>query len=254
MGYTNTTAHYNLPQYVSTDVPSILGDVNDTYATIDGAIYAAAEDATDAKSDAASAVSAVSAAQADATQALADALAAQTDATTALTNAATAQTTANGAVTAAGAAQTTANGAATLLGNTTLPTGQTTVTGAIDALDKAVNRGSVSIAANGTETLADILNQLYGLIDGAKLTKDSVLEENRPSGIVTYYHIANTGATYYQFGFSDVNTSNAKISYITIEANNSSHGDAGVITTTEYTYSSTSSTVPASGTVYKVHY
>lgn len=39
MSYTNTTSHYNLPQYVASDIPSILSDVNDAYAAIDTAIY-----------------------------------------------------------------------------------------------------------------------------------------------------------------------------------------------------------------------
>lgn len=39
MSYSNTTSHYNLPQYVASDIPSVLSDVNDAYAAIDTAIY-----------------------------------------------------------------------------------------------------------------------------------------------------------------------------------------------------------------------
>lgn len=39
MAYTNQTTHYGLPQYVGTDIPSILTDTNDAYDKIDTAIY-----------------------------------------------------------------------------------------------------------------------------------------------------------------------------------------------------------------------
>ena len=175
MGYTNTTAHYNLPQYVSTDVPSILGDVNDAYSAIDSAIYAAAEDATDAKSDAASAVSAVSAAQADATQALADAASAQSTADSAVSAAGTAQSTANTAVSNASVAQTSADAANTLLGNTPLPTTAQTVTGAIKEINDTVNKGSVTYAATAGQTVGGALAALYALIDFSKLNARSLL-------------------------------------------------------------------------------
>ena len=42
MSYTNITTHYELPQYVGTDIPSILTDLNDSYEAIDEAIYAVA--------------------------------------------------------------------------------------------------------------------------------------------------------------------------------------------------------------------
>ena len=42
MSYTNKTLHYELPQYVGTDSPSILTDLNDAYEDIDEAIYAVA--------------------------------------------------------------------------------------------------------------------------------------------------------------------------------------------------------------------
>lgn len=42
MSYTNKTLHYELPQYVGTDIPSILTDLNESYEAIDEAIYAVA--------------------------------------------------------------------------------------------------------------------------------------------------------------------------------------------------------------------
>lgn len=54
MGHTNSTTNYNLPQFVGTDKPSWLGDINDAFSAIDLAIAEAATEATsaDAKADA----------------------------------------------------------------------------------------------------------------------------------------------------------------------------------------------------------
>ena len=39
MAHTNQTEHYNLPQFVGSDIPSWLVDVNQAYTAIDSAIY-----------------------------------------------------------------------------------------------------------------------------------------------------------------------------------------------------------------------
>lgn len=64
MSHTNSTTNYNLPQFLPTDKPFWLTDINGAFSTIDTAIDAA-KDAADA-------------AQADATQALSDASSAST--------------------------------------------------------------------------------------------------------------------------------------------------------------------------------
>lgn len=69
MSHTNSTANYNLPQFITTDKPAWLTDVNNAYSAIDIGIKAA-KDAGDN-------------AQADATQALTDSGNAQTAANTA---------------------------------------------------------------------------------------------------------------------------------------------------------------------------
>lgn len=76
MSHTNSTTNYNLPQFITTDKPAWLTDVNNAYSAIDIGMKAA-KDAGDN---------------------------AQSDATLALTNAGTAQTTANTANSKAGGA------------------------------------------------------------------------------------------------------------------------------------------------------
>lgn len=48
MGYTNTTAHYELPQYVATDKPKYLTDFNQTMEAIDTQMYTNAQAAATA--------------------------------------------------------------------------------------------------------------------------------------------------------------------------------------------------------------
>ena len=48
MGYTNTTTHYELPQYVATDKPKYLTDFNETMVAIDTQMYANAQAAATA--------------------------------------------------------------------------------------------------------------------------------------------------------------------------------------------------------------
>lgn len=175
--YSNSTTHYNLPQYEANDVPSILGDLNGAYDTIDGAIYAAADEASEATATAAlakttadTALANVAGAQADATQALADAatadgkaVAAQTDATQALgdasdamTAATNAQTDATNALTAATNAQTTASSALSAASDATTAAGNaaTAASAAQTTANSAVSAASAA-QSDATQALAD---------------------------------------------------------------------------------------------------
>ena len=69
MGHTNSTTYYNLPQFLTSDKPAWLTDINNAFLDIDTAVHSAQADATSAGSDA--------------SQALLDASAASTAASTA---------------------------------------------------------------------------------------------------------------------------------------------------------------------------
>lgn len=140
MASTNKTPNYNLPQFISTDKPSWLGDFNSAMLAIDTAIKGAADEGTSAASQANTASEAANAAseaakaaqdaaeaatsqvgsistianqaQSTATAANTKANQAYTLAETAKTAAVTAQSTASAAASAASNAQSTANGAA----------------------------------------------------------------------------------------------------------------------------------------------
>lgn len=71
MSHTNSTTNYNLPQFITTDKPAWLTDVNNAYATIDTGMHAAKTaadsaqgDATQALTDAGNAATAAAAADA----------------------------------------------------------------------------------------------------------------------------------------------------------------------------------------------
>ena len=69
MAHTNSTTNYNLPQFLPTDKPAWLVDVNPAYASIDTAIKNASDAAGNAQGDATQALSDAAGAQATATQA-----------------------------------------------------------------------------------------------------------------------------------------------------------------------------------------
>ena len=97
MSSTNKTSHYNLPQFIGSDIPTWLGDFNSAMTAIDSGINAAATSA--------------SAAATTAAQASTDAAAAASSATSAYNAAATAQQSADNASAAVTTEQTRAEAA-----------------------------------------------------------------------------------------------------------------------------------------------
>lgn len=188
MGHTNQTANYNLPQFVGTDKPSWLGDINDAFAAIDSAIAAAATEATTADGKA-------------------DAL----------------TTTVSGHTTQIGVLQNTVttqgntlNTVTSLIGNGTPTTTDQTIIGAINELnakegnlsdltttDKsslvaAINEAAQSgggegghtntITADGTKTYSQLLDDLFALVNISKLNGKSYLKEEI-SGATNFWNL-----------------------------------------------------------------
>ena len=60
MSSTNKTTHYDLPQWIGTDKPTFLGDLNGAFSTIDTQLYTAVTNAENANNNATSAAGAVS--------------------------------------------------------------------------------------------------------------------------------------------------------------------------------------------------
>ena len=162
MGATNHTSNYNLPQWIGTDKPTFLGDMNDAFLKIDTQMKANADSASSAESAAGSAESAATAASQSASQALQAAQTASTNASQAVNTANSASETANNANTAASAASTaatqaqgTASTAINRINNLKFPA-PTTVTSFIPANAN----GQLSMSYNAELNLYNI----YGFI------------------------------------------------------------------------------------------
>lgn len=201
MGHTNQTANYNLPQFVGTDKPSWLGDINDAFAAIDTAIAAAATEAStaDGKADA-----------------LGTTVSGHTTQIGTLQNTVTSQGNTLNTVTA-------------LIGNGTPTTTDQTIIGAINELhsnqgdlddltttDKsslvaAINEVAqggggtgeyVEVIGDGTKTIGQLLDSLFALVDRSKITKNSCLK---------YVYYSTGGVEYLQISQNDNDVSGSII-------------------------------------------
>ena len=151
MGHTNSTANLSLPQFIGTDKPTWLGDVNGAFSAIDG--YVGTNDA------------AVAAAASDASSAISQAAAAVNTANTANTTAGNASTAATAAVTAANQANALSNQVALRTGvlSDLTTTDKTSIVNAInevngkDAGDIAYdNTGSGLTATNVQDAIDEV--------------------------------------------------------------------------------------------------
>lgn len=275
MGHTNSTANIALPQFIGTDKPTWLGDVNGAFSAIDSKVGTIDADiaATDAKAD----------------TAISDAAAAVTTATNANNTAGTASTTATQANNIANNALTVANNAdghtnqlemkVGLLADLTT-TDKTSIVNAINevnaglggsttaaqvsydntgsgltandvqaAIDEVVTlipsgAGYVSVTADGVKTYSQLIDGLYALIDSSKINAKSVLtSEDR------CFPICKIEANAYTFSTVFTTNNSFGIRCITAKASSSEY-----MTADRANNVANSSTVPTSGSVITIYY
>lgn len=167
MSFTNKTPNYNLPQWLGTDKPSWLVDVNGAFSSIDTAIKNAADSGSGADATAKAALETAQAAQETASEALTQADGANTKADNANTTAGNAQTAAGTALTNSNSALTKANSALECytffqpFADVTLGTGLTKRSSDFDAISRLIlvyypglnlMQVSFNIACSGTIT------------------------------------------------------------------------------------------------------
>ena len=232
MGHTNSTANLALPQFIGTDKPTWLGDVNGAFLAIDG--YVGTNDA------------AVAAAASDASSAISQASAAVNTANTANTTAGNASTAANNAVGVANTANAIAGTVDAKVGlladlNTT---DRTSIVNAINEVfaNTAENAGSVSVTADGVKTYSQLFDELHALIDASKIKNSSFIVSN---GEV--YRISRIAGTDYTFVNEGINARYG----IKVK---SSASDANTFDYTSGTYSTISSSIVAASTVFELFY
>lgn len=200
MGHTNSTANLSLPQFIGTDKPTWLGDVNGAFSAIDS--YAGTNDA------------AVAGAVSDASSAIAQAA-------SAVSTANAANTTAGNASTAATNAVGTANNAMSLVNQTNTKIGTlanlhtTDKTSIVDAINETfdalpssavevqsatLTAGSTSVVLTftdqtiGASTLVDIYTDDYGVSPTAVATTSTTVTLTftaQASDVVVAVKVAN---------------------------------------------------------------
>ena len=170
MGSTNKTAHYNLPQFIGTDKPGWLTDVNDAMQKTDEGIYQAAVAAQGAQTSADAATSAVQTVNAD-----------LNDTKTTLTaTTATAQTALTNTQQQAGQIAQNSTNVSTInarLGNTDISgIGGGTVTGAIKAISEQAGAqidDTVTATSEHAVKSSGIASYVQGITDGLTFGQDS---------------------------------------------------------------------------------
>ena len=183
MGHTNSTANLALPQFIGTDKPTWLGDINSAFSDIDA--YVGTNDA------------AVAGAVADAASAVSQASSAVSTATSANTTAGNASTTANNAIGVANTANAIAGTVDAKVGlladlNTS---DRTSIVNAINEVYGIVtSNDSVSVTGDGVATYTSKLDDLFALIDPSKINERSILKMGNE-----VYHTSNIGGSDYQF-------------------------------------------------------
>lgn len=275
MGHTNSTANLSLPQFIGTDKPTWLGDVNGAFGAIDTAVGTINADilAVDAKADNA---------VADASSAVTVANNASTTAGTASTTATTANNIANNALTVANNADGHTNQLEQKIGlladlhttdktsivnainevadggsgspsasavsydNTDSGLTATNVQDAIDELAQG-GGGSVEVTADGVKTNSQLLDALFALIDISKLSGKSAFSIIG-SSTTECFNIASFNATRCAITQTSIQSNAPAYALIVAKASGSTYG--------EYvgSYSDISSTVASSGTKFKIEY
>lgn len=155
MGHTNSTANLALPQFIGTDKPTWLGDINGAFSAIDS--YAGTNDA------------AVAAAASDASSAISQASAAVNTANTANTTAGNASTAANNAVGVANTANAiagTVDAKVGLLANLNT-TDRTSIVNAINEVNGYNVPQIASVTADGAKDAQTLLHDVYTALASA---------------------------------------------------------------------------------------
>ena len=228
MGHTNSTANLALPQFIGTDKPTWLGDINGAFSAIDS--YAGTNDA------------AVAAAVSDASSAISQASAAVNTANTANTTAGNASTTANNAIGVANTANAIAGTVDAKVGlladlNTTDRTSIVNAINEVNAKDAEI----ATITADGIKTFKQICEELHTHI--ADITINSKLVF---AGQI--YSITNLSANAAEFNATKVRSGGLVGSTVNVRASGEWLDMAANGTVTD-----NSNTVVTSGLVFKLY-
>lgn len=134
----------------------------------------------------------------------------------------------------------------------TLNTNYEVVTaGALNELNDAINRGSVSITADGTKTYSQLFNSLFALVNLSKVTNNSylVFDYHNSSGTKAQYILQEIANNYLVFNRTAASSSGARIESYYIASTGSSNMQA-----TGSTRVDISTQIPTSGWSFEIFY
>lgn len=226
MGHTNSTVNYNLPQFVGTDKPSWLGDVNGAFLAIDTAIAAA-------KAQADSAAGGVAGLQ------------------TVVGGHTTQIGTLTDTVTAQGG---TLNSVTALIGNGTPTTTDQTIIGAINELASIAEAGSVEVTGNGVKTASQLCDELYALVDPGKIRPQSVFIQLNGARDTRVHHLNSQTPTELRFARTDPSASKLTSVEFVIKASGSEKNRIDCFIENVISYSNDSADVLTAGYKYIIVY
>lgn len=155
MSHSNTTPNFNLPQFVGTDKPAWLTDINGAFSAIDTAIKNTSDVANTASGNATAANTNIGTLSQLTTQNKTNLVNAINET---VTNVTTAQQTANSATSTATTANTTANRALAEIANFNL-TSFTDLT--VTTTNGSINASNVKVAKNADGSLAKLYGSIY---------------------------------------------------------------------------------------------
>ena len=229
MAHTNNTPNYNLPQFLGTDKPAWLTDINNAMSDIDAAIAAA-------KSTADTADTAV------------------TGLAVTVGNHTSQLSTLSGAVTSQG---NTLNTVTALIGNGVPTTTDQTIIGAINEINAIVQPGSVSVTADGVKSYQQLFDALFALVDLSKVTYSTKLIQTVGANNERVYTLTgfnkNPGSAFATFVSLNTSGTNVTTTSIDLHESNSIRYN-GTIESGSATFTNASGTVATSGQVFTVKY
>lgn len=181
MASTNKTAHYEFPQYIGSDIPNILTDINPAFETIDTALYEQGQQIAEQTTDLSDIQEAVD-------QATADVAIMQSS-----------------IVQMAGIVETTrqlATDNKETIGQGTLDTTAQTLIGGVNELNEKINPDTpiASVTANGSKSYATLLSELFNqlttplTVNAYVKASDSDLaffNQSKPDSLTEYVFIAS---------------------------------------------------------------
>lgn len=241
MGHTNSTANLALPQFIGTDKPTWLGDINSAFSDIDA--YVGTNDAAVAG-------------------AVADAGSAVSQAASAVSTANAANTTAGNASTAATNAVGTANNAMSLVNQTNIKIGTlanlatTDKTSIVNAINEtygiATGNASVTVTGDGVKTYGQLMDELYAAADTSLIKAGSTLESDY-NGTKSYFGLAIASGSEFTFVRSEASATATGVVYLVVKSSGSTFirytNNASSVTPTD-----NSSSVPTAGFTYTLVY